>query len=1262
MSAAPLLPERFRLLRKLGEGGMGVVYEAFDEERSERVAVKTLRDLTADSLARFKREFRALADVHHPSVVTLGELFSEGREWFFSMELVEGEDFLEYVRPAAGLRAIESPAGASLDALAVAPTVPFARSDAGGRFDEARLRAAMRQLSGALTTLHAAGIAHRDLKPSNIRVTAEGRLVVLDFGLAADLARDRPSTVGLSGTPAYMAPEQATASAVGPEADWYAVGVLLYEALTGTLPFVGTALQMMMMKQSQTPAPPGSLVPDVPADLDALCVALLRYDPKARPTGAAVQRAFGDAVVPAGNGSPGSFADGTPFVGRAEELEALRTAFHDSREQRAPVSVLLEGESGVGKSCLVRRFLATLAAEEPNLVVLAGRCFEREAVPYKALDGVVDALANLLVRDRGSLAGQVLPMRAGALTQVFPVLRRVDAFANVRRPLADTSDPVELRGRAFAAMRETLTRLATIRPCVITIDDLHWADADSLALLGEIMRAPEAPPLLLVATVRTSSKDSLSSRDSSKESLSTEKGGILQRIVAVTLEGRVRTIPMARMPEDDACALASRLLEREASMDARGAPEIAREAGGHRLFIDALVRHVAIAGTRASGSRLEDALWARVAALDPGPQRAMQILAVAGKPITQEVLADALGGDRAELGRHVSLLRVAHLASITGARASDTIEPYHDRVRAAVVANLAPDVLAACHRALALALERAPRRDTEALLRHWREAGDPALAAQYAALAGDEAGGALAFDRAAVLYETALELGSAQGAARSTLLEKLGDALASAGRGSRAAEAYVSAAEGARGARSFELQRRSADQLLRVGHIDEGLAAIERVLAGFGLQAPRTKLGAVVRFLVDRALLAVRGLGFRARDASEIAASALARVDACISLAFTVGLVDSLWGAVYQARGLRLALECGERGRIARALAGEAVYVSVAGARALRRTEALLTRCHALAAECGDPVALAWAQLASGLSYYLLGKTKLALEYMERAHDLWCVIPGSLWELDTLQVFATNARVDLGLLARVARETPVALRDAEQRGNRYAVVSLSLTQATIAFLAVEGSEPTLARVNEAIASWSKRGFHLEHFFAFMACAEALAYGGRAAEAHALIESNWPALQRSMLPFIVQAVRVRSYQVRARMALRAAEASEGEAFARLLSDAERCARRLDREKTSALASPFAALIRAGLASTRRRGEALTASLLREAIAGFDALEMALYAAAARRRLGEVVGGDEGRALVRGADAWMKSESVGEPERMTVLLAPGFVARP
>ena len=452
-----ILPKRFRLIRELGEGGMGVVYEALDEERAARVAVKTVRDLTAESLARFKREFRALADLHHPNVVTLGELFSEGRDWFFSMELVEGDDFLAYVRPReARLRAVEALSAGSVpsaDALAMAATARFERDAEGPGFDEARLRSALRQIVEAVAALHAAGIVHRDIKPSNIRVTPAGRLVLLDFGLAIDATTDRSTALKMAGTPAYMAPEQALSGAVGPEADWYGVGVLLYEALTGAVPFDGSPLEILMKKQSDAPDPPRALVPEAPIDLDALCISLLQFDPKARPTAQRVRRALGATAN--ASASHISVTDQATFVGRREELDALHSAFRVSREGAA-VSVLVEGESGVGKSCFVRHFVKTLSAEQPDLVVLSGRCYEREAVPYKALDGVVDALARVLVREGEILAKQILPVRPGPLTQVFPVLRRVDAFANATRGPAAVADPVDLRNRAFAAMREML--------------------------------------------------------------------------------------------------------------------------------------------------------------------------------------------------------------------------------------------------------------------------------------------------------------------------------------------------------------------------------------------------------------------------------------------------------------------------------------------------------------------------------------------------------------------------------------------------------------------------------------------------------------------------------------------------------------------------------------------------------------------------------------------------------------------------------------
>src|SRR5262249_35029400 len=179
-------------------------------------------------LMRFKNEFRALSDLHHTNLVSLGELIQDEGLWFFTMELVDGDDFLAHVRPH-------------------------------GKHDESRLRATLGQLADGLGALHRAGKVHRDIKPSNVRVTRDGRVVLLDLGLVTDAAIEggaRTSSDQVVGTATYMAPEQAQSKPVTAAADWYAVGVVLYEALTGELPFSGSPLEVLMRKQSELPKPP----------------------------------------------------------------------------------------------------------------------------------------------------------------------------------------------------------------------------------------------------------------------------------------------------------------------------------------------------------------------------------------------------------------------------------------------------------------------------------------------------------------------------------------------------------------------------------------------------------------------------------------------------------------------------------------------------------------------------------------------------------------------------------------------------------------------------------------------------------------------------------------------------------------------------------------------------------------------------------------------------------------------------------------------
>ena len=190
---------RYEIVRRIGEGGMGAVYEAFDRDRRQRVALKTLLRFSPAALYRFKQEFRTLADVHHPNLVHLYELVvSETAPVFFTMELVPG-DGLSHARPAGRHRALVGSAdrvGQDAHAGEAAPRWPdrAARrpSPPSGSLPPHldRLRAALVQLVEGVQALHGAGKLHRDIKPSNVQVTPAGRVVLLDFGVATELPAD----------------------------------------------------------------------------------------------------------------------------------------------------------------------------------------------------------------------------------------------------------------------------------------------------------------------------------------------------------------------------------------------------------------------------------------------------------------------------------------------------------------------------------------------------------------------------------------------------------------------------------------------------------------------------------------------------------------------------------------------------------------------------------------------------------------------------------------------------------------------------------------------------------------------------------------------------------------------------------------------------------------------------------------------------------------------------------------------------------------
>ncbi len=1218
---------------------MGVVFEAHDRELETRVALKTLNRVDARSLRRFKREFRMLQGIEHANLVSLGELFEHEGRWFFSMELVSGVDLLSYVRGSRAAKPESTPVSAHAKTAPIARNVELARDAesevANAAYDEARLRACAGQLARATHALHECGVIHRDIKPSNVMVTEDGHVVLLDFGVAlAQRATDSSTHAEAVGTVAYMAPEQAVSGDVASPADWYAFGVMLYEALTGHLPYSGaTSFELLLNKQSYAPPPPRTFDASVPADLNDLCVDLLSVAPSDRPTGKQILERLGVRASDERIGQPITLTTnvGTqtgPFVGRNQELSALHAAFSETRAGHAQ-TVLVQGESGIGKSSLIREFTERLTGDDPSVVVLTGRCYERESVPFKAFDGVIDSLARFLRRIPDNDARAMVPRYAALLPRVFPALGRVEAIAEANTSWR-ANDAPELRRRAFAALRELLHLITERYPLVLVVDDLQWSDMDSRLLMEDLLQPPDPPPLLLVASARYSSDDEA------------PHGSLL----LASWHTRIELEPL----QPEAAMKLARLLLVRAHLSDVSPEHIATEASGHPLYMDELVRHTSIAEDSDHSLRLDDAIRARVAALPADARRVLTVAAVAGTPVRRGDLAEATRLDMAVFDKQVSVLKIGNLVRTTGRRAADTVEPYHDRVREAVVAAVDDETRRTAHQRLAFVLEGAPGAPAQLVLRHLEAAGQTEKASGFAETAAQQAARGFAFDRAADLYAAAIRLGTHDPEHRRELELLQAEALVNAGRGLEAADLFLAVARDADPARRLACRRMAAEQLITTGHVDRGLSVLDELLGEIGAPRPTSPRRALASVLWHRGLLRLRGLSFKQRHLTELAEHELVRIDVMRAAGIGLAMIDPLHGAGFNARLLRMALAAGELTRLVPALAMEASYKASQGGRGIARARKILASVTAVARTSDDPYLDAWVTSIDGLVEYFAGSFGRANEIMSAAVARFRDLPGATWELNNAQIFNLFAMRQGGRLQRFRDAYAVSVRDARRRGDRY-VETTARRYGNFLWLADDDPDGALAELDRASWTPPEGRFHLQHWYDLEAQSEVALYQHKAAEVLGeraeLFEQVAGALQMR-----VQAIRARVYWLRGRLLLAASQ--RGDATGSHQEVARLC-RRLDRERTSYV-NVYAALLRAG-AAHQRGDDREAVSQLRRAVSEAEP-EMLLHANSARRQLGSILEGDAGAQLVRQADEWMRAEGVRSPARFAHVVVPGF----
>jgi tRNA A-37 threonylcarbamoyl transferase component Bud32/tetratricopeptide (TPR) repeat protein len=1209
---------------------MGVVFEAWDRVNRSPVALKLLRALEPRALVKFKQEFRSLADLQHVNLVRLGELFATDDEWFFTMELVDGRDFLSHVTGETYVSV------AHLGEDVTAPAPKLGATGLRPPLDEARLWSALGQLGLGLEALHTAGKVHCDVKPSNVLVTEAGRVVLLDFGLVTEQNRSRgESEHTVVGTVQYMAPEQAAAQRVGPEADWYGVGTMLYEALTGRTPFVGSPLAMMMEKQRREPTPPRELHPSVPAELSDLCVELLRLDPGQRLAGARALARLGVAAETAPPLAQGTRTRHASFVGRRRELEVMRRAWGAARAVEARATcVIVRGESGIGKSALVRQFLDERALDQPAPLVLSARCYEREAVPFKAFDGIVDGLSRQLAPLLASEAHALLPHDAVLIARLFPVLRRVPALSSARA--VKVQSPHELRLRAFAALRELLTRIAEKRPTLLYIDDFQWADADSLALLEQVMGGAGAPPVCLLVTTRP------------------VEGGtpaVLTRLVPETHE-----LELTGLESSEARELVAELFDGRAEEIA----SIVGESAGHPLFLHELVRHVA-SGARSTVVRLDDALNQRVAGLEPGARLLLEVLAVAGEPIAGALAIEAAALEHGEGMRYLAVLRAGFLVRSSSRTdgsglAGERVECYHDRVREAVGAHLDAETTRHHHEALAGALEASGAAGWAplALVRHLEAAGDPLRAASQASRAARGAAENLAFDRAAELYRSALRLGKHERDEQRRLLIALGEALGHAGHVVEAATVYLEAAEGADGVTRLNCLARAAEYLVGTGHFVEGERALSHVLAELDEGFPPSPRRALVSMLWHRLRMRLRGMKLELRDTAEIRPRDLLRIDAYRGMASGLGMIDTVRGSDFTARGSFYAARAGDRERLVRALISDSTAHAAGGPRGRARA-AQLTELARRATQDGPAALRLWTLASEGILAYLGGRVAEAVDTLPRAEAMFRdETTDTNWELATIRVFLALSLRFAGRFAQLRALAEQNVAEAARRGDRYSEATL---RRIVSVVRLADDDPVAASAELERSTWQPPPgrYHMQNWYEWRARAEIALYRGEPDDLAPDVATTFASLRASLL-WRVQNVRMEASWLAGRLALVRAAAGAANARAEVAT-ARRLARKLGGENHP-FAPVWSRLLGAGVAirsgGAARRDAAWR--LLSEAQDLAHASGLAVYSAAAAHVAADVIGGDKGKDLRTSSTRALTSAGVRQPDRFVAMLVP------
>jgi tetratricopeptide (TPR) repeat protein len=762
--AEATVPARFgawNVIEVAGRGGMGVVYRCRHRDRGEPAAVKTVAVVREASLSGLRAEIHALAQVDHPGVVrVLDAGVQDGLPWY-AMEWLEGRTLLDFQRelwdvaddvltldrPSDELRTANlGPRRPSPPRVAERPPAearPAARPLPGnGRLLD--VLSVLRRLCEPLAEIHAHGLVHRDLKPANVFLRPDGRPVLVDFGLAAHFAgavgRERAEVSGvLMGTGWYMAPEQAEGRLVDARADLYALGVVLYELVTGRRPFEGASAAEVITQHLKTPPrPPSDMVESLGAGLDQLILRLLAKKRRDRighaDDVATLLEELGAAHVPGDEPPPrrGAYLYRPGLEGRREALQGL-TRRVDALDREGGC-VLVGGESGVGKTALVTA--AGVDASVGGHLVVTGEG-QAGAPPLHPFAPLLLALADHCLERGPEATSRLLGLRGRMLERYVPALATLPGQQALPAPPELSSEAA--RARLLDDLAAVIAGFADERPLVLVLDDLQWADELTLDFLSSLPEGWfERHRVLILGTYR-----------------SDEAGPRLRALLA---RPWVEALDLGRLDERAVRAMVADMLAL-AHPDEALVSFLARHSEGIPFFVAEYLR-AAVAEkllfrrggrwmvARAAGDdalalpqTLRELVGRRLDGLAAGAARLASAGAVLGREFDSAVAGEAAQLPDAELVAAVSELVTRSVLETTP---DGALRFVHDKLREVAYERLGGEARRELHGRAARALEH--RLDARALplrygdlARHWEIAGHAAPARDYAARAGQEA-------------------------------------------------------------------------------------------------------------------------------------------------------------------------------------------------------------------------------------------------------------------------------------------------------------------------------------------------------------------------------------------------------------------------------------------------------------------------------------------------------------------------------------------